>query len=114
MPLDTACVGRTFSIEIETNPSALIQFVPEVSKGRQMAIRIKDNVLGDVRGSSIVHILLTCLLATKEVGRGNGLDHDRPSNCRRKHGGKLSCISALSKGTNEFVIEILIDYRLRT
>jgi PAS domain S-box-containing protein len=104
--LDTACVGRTFA-EIETNPQ-LITICTEVSGDRQMAvIRIKDN--GPGMSEEVQAYIFDHLFTTKEVGQGTGLGLAIARQIvEEKHGGKLSCISAPSKGT-EFVIEILID-----
>ena len=104
--LDAACVGRTFA-EIETNPQ-LITICTEVSGDRQMAvIRIKDN--GPGMSEEVQAYIFDHLFTTKEVGQGTGLGLAIARQIvEEKHGGKLSCISAPSKGT-EFVIEILID-----
>jgi len=49
------------------------------------------------------------LFTTKDVGQGTGLGLAIARQIvEEKHGGKLSCISALGEGT-ELVIEILID-----
>ena len=104
--LDAACVGRTFA-EIEAHPQ-LITICTEVSGDRQMAvIRIKDN--GPGMSEEVQAYIFDHLFTTKEVGQGTGLGLAIARQIvEEKHGGKLSCISAPSKGT-EFVIEILID-----
>ncbi|TAF04667.1 MAG: PAS domain S-box protein [Oscillatoriales cyanobacterium] len=103
---DAASAGQTFA-EIQAHPQ-LITICTEVSGDRQMAvIRIRDNGPGmseEVRSHIFDH-----LFTTKEVGKGTGLGLAIARQIvEEKHGGKLTCISAPSKGT-EFVIEILID-----
>ena len=104
--LDAASVGRTFA-EIEANPQ-LITICTEVSGDRKMAvIRIRDN--GSGMSEEVQAHIFDHLFTTKEVGKGTGLGLAIARQIvEEKHGGKLSCISAPSKGT-EFVIEILID-----
>ncbi len=104
--LDAANVGKTFA-EVEVNPQ-LITIFTEVSGDEKMAvIRIRDNGPGmseEVRSHIFEH-----LFTTKEVGKGTGLGLAIARQIvEEKHGGKLSCISVLGKGT-EFVIEILIN-----
>ncbi len=104
--LDAACVGRTFA-EIQAHPQ-LITISTDVSGDRQMAvIRIKDN--GPGMSEEIQAHIFDHLFTTKEVGQGTGLGLAIARQIvEEKHGGKLICISAPSKGT-EFVIEILIN-----
>jgi len=104
--LDAASVGQTFA-EIEAHPQ-LITICTEVSGDRQMAvIRIRDN--GPGMSEEIQAHIFDHLFTTKEVGKGTGLGLAIARQIvEQKHGGKISCISAPSKGT-EFVIEILID-----
>jgi PAS domain S-box-containing protein len=104
--LDAANVGKTFA-EIEANPQ-LITIFTEVSGDRKMAvIRIRDN--GPGISEEIQAHIFDHLFTTKEVGKGTGLGLAIARQIvEEKHGGKLNCISVLSKGT-EFVIEILID-----
>ncbi len=104
--LDAACVGRRFA-EIEAHPQ-LITISTDVSGDRQMAvIRIKDN--GPGMSEEVQAHIFDHLFTTKEVGQGTGLGLAIARQIvEEKHGGKLICISAPSKGT-EFVIEILID-----
>ncbi|TAG90350.1 MAG: PAS domain S-box protein [Oscillatoriales cyanobacterium] len=104
--LDAANVGKTFA-EVEVNPQFITIFT-EVSGDRKMAvIRIRDNGPGiseEIRSHIFEH-----LFTTKEVGKGTGLGLAIARQIvEEKHGGKLSCISVLGKGT-EFVIEILIN-----
>ncbi len=104
--LDAACVGQTFA-EIEANPQR-ITIGTEVSGDRQMAvIRIRDN--GPGMSEEVQAHIFDHLFTTKEVGKGTGLGLAIGRQIvEEKHGGKLTCISAPSKGT-EFVIEILIN-----
>ena len=104
--LDAACVGQTFA-EIKAHPQ-LITISTDVSGDRQMAvIRIRDN--GPGISQEVQAHIFDHLFTTKEVGQGTGLGLAIARQIvEEKHGGKLSCISAPSKGT-EFVIEILID-----
>ena len=104
--LDAACVGQTFA-EIKANPQR-IKICTEVSGDRQMAvIRISDN--GQGMSEEVKAHIFDHLFTTKEVGKGTGLGLAIARKIvEEKHGGKLTCISAPSKGT-EFVIEILID-----
>lgn len=104
--LDAACVGQTFA-EIKANPQR-IKICTEVSGDRQMAvIRIRDN--GQGMSEEVKAHIFDHLFTKKEVGKGTGLGLAIARQIvEEKHGGKLTCISAPSKGT-EFVIEILID-----
>ncbi len=103
---DAASAGQTFA-EIVAHPQ-LITICTEVSGDRQMAvIRIRDN--GPGMSEEVQAHIFDHLFTTKEVGKGTGLGLAIGRQIvEEKHGGKLTCISAPSKGT-EFVIEILIN-----
>ncbi len=104
--LDTVSLGRTFA-DIQVN-SQQIRISTEVSSDQnRVAIRIKDN--GSGMPESIQSRIFDHLFTTKEVGKGTGLGLAiAKSIVEKTHGGKLSCNSALGKGT-EFVISLPLE-----
>jgi len=98
-----AAVGRTFA-ELQADP-ARIMICTEMSIDiSTVSIRIKDNGTGI--SDSIKSRIFDHLFTTKKVGKGTGLGLAIARQIvEEKHGGKLSCISALGEGT-EFAIEI--------
>ncbi|MEG4286011.1 response regulator [Microcoleus sp. A006_D1] len=104
--LDAASVGRTY-VQLEADPGRIIIYTQMSIDLSTVAIRIKDN--GPGMPESVRLRIFDHLFTTKEVGKGTGLGLAiAKSIVEEKHGGKLSCISALGEGT-EFVIEILMD-----
>ena len=76
-------------------------------EGERVIISIADN--GNGISEEVKNRIFDHLFTTKDVGQGTGLGLAIARQIvEEKHGGKLSCISALGEGT-EFVIEILID-----
>lgn len=93
---------RTFE-EIEANPNT-IQIHTEVTADQWATIRIADNGIG--MSESSLSKLFDPFFTTKSVGKGTGLGLSISYQIVvGKHGGKLSCHSALDRGT-EFIIQI--------
>ncbi|MBW4671373.1 MAG: hybrid sensor histidine kinase/response regulator [Cyanomargarita calcarea GSE-NOS-MK-12-04C] len=84
-----------------------ITICTELIEDSHVAIRIADNGLGMTE--EVKQQLFQPMFTTKPVGKGTGLGL---SICYQivveKHGGKLSCVSALGEGC-EFVIEIPVN-----
>ena len=102
--LEESNQGRNFA-DIQAHPNQIT--IRTKVEGERVIISIADN--GNGISEEVKNCIFDHLFTTKDVGQGTGL---RLAIARQiveeKHGGKLSCISALGEGT-EFVIEILID-----
>ncbi|MBE9122855.1 hybrid sensor histidine kinase/response regulator [Tychonema sp. LEGE 07199] len=104
--LDAGCVGRTFA-ELETEPRRIMIFTEMSIDLSTVVIRIEDN--GQGMSDSVKLRIFDYLFTTKEAGKGTGLGLAIARQIvEEKHGGKLSCISALGEGT-QFVIELFIE-----
>ncbi|MBW3586309.1 MAG: GAF domain-containing sensor histidine kinase, partial [Cyanobacteria bacterium 0813] len=102
--LEESNQGRNFA-DILAHPNH-ITIRTEV-EGEKVKISIADN--GNGMSEEVKDRIFDHLFTTKDVGQGTGLGLAIARQIvEEKHGGKLSCISALGEGT-EFVIEILID-----
>ncbi|MEG5138334.1 MULTISPECIES: sensor histidine kinase [unclassified Microcoleus] len=101
--LDAASVGRTFA-ELQAEPGRIMICTEMSIDLSTVVIRIRDNGMG--MSDSVKLRIFDYLFTTKEVGKGTGLGLAIARQIvEEKHGGKLSCISALGEGT-EFAIEI--------
>ena len=77
-----------------------------VSDYQDLVVSIADNGLG--MEQSVINKIFDPFFTTKPVGKGTGLGLSISySIVVEKHGGKLSCVSAIGEGT-EFAIEIPI------
>jgi signal transduction histidine kinase len=89
------------------NSDFAITICTELLEDSHVAIRIADNGLG--MSEEVKQHLFKPMFTTKAIGKGTGLGL---SICHQivvgKHGGKLSCVSALGEGC-EFVIEIPVN-----
>ncbi|MCW6048840.1 hybrid sensor histidine kinase/response regulator [Lyngbya sp. CCAP 1446/10] len=104
--LDAGCVGQTFA-ELETEPRRIMIFTERSIDLSTVVIRIEDN--GQGMSDSVKLRIFDYLFTTKEAGKGTGLGLAIARQIvEEKHGGKLSCISALGEGT-KFVIELFIE-----
>ncbi|MBD1883883.1 ATP-binding protein, partial [Microcoleus vaginatus] len=102
--LEESNQGRTFA-DIQAHPNQ-ITIRTKVERGN-VIISIADN--GKGMSEEVKNRIFDHLFTTKDVGKGTGLGLAIARQIvEGKHGGKLTCISSLGKGT-EFVIEILID-----
>ncbi|MEB3341566.1 AAA family ATPase [Okeania sp.] len=104
--LEESNMGKTFT-EIKTAPNQ-IAITTEIDQEKQQAIiKIRDNGMGmseEVKKKVFGH-----LFTTKPVGKGTGLGLSISQQIvEEKHGGKISCISELGKGT-EFIISLPIN-----
>ncbi|MEG5039457.1 MULTISPECIES: AAA family ATPase [unclassified Microcoleus] len=101
--LEESNQGRTFA-EIQANPNQIT--IRTKLEMENVKISIADN--GKGMSEEVKNRIFDHLFTTKDVGKGTGLGLAIARQIvEEKHGGKLSCISSLGKGT-EFVIEILI------
>jgi signal transduction histidine kinase len=99
--LDESNQGRSFA-DIEAHPN-IIRIQTEML-GNYAAIRIADN--GSGMSEDDRQQIFEAFFTTKPVGKGTGLGLSISYQIvTEKHGGKLTCVSALGKGT-EFTIEI--------
>ncbi|MEH1827893.1 MAG: AAA family ATPase [Nostoc sp.] len=90
------------SSDTNCQPTIIIQ--TEFIEYKKVVIRIADNGIG--MSESVQNKIFNPFFTTKSIGSGTGLGLSTSySIVVEKHGGKLSCISALGKGT-EFIIEI--------
>ncbi|MEH2198164.1 trifunctional serine/threonine-protein kinase/ATP-binding protein/sensor histidine kinase [Nostoc sp.] len=90
--------------ESHTNPQPTISIHTEFRDSKKLIIRIADNGIG--MSESVKNNIFNPFFTTKSVGSGTGLGLSTSySIVVEKHGGNLSCISALGEGT-EFIIEI--------
>jgi predicted ATPase/signal transduction histidine kinase len=102
--LEESNQGRSFAY-LQAHPNQII--IRTKVEGERVKISIADN--GNGMSEEVKNCIFDHLFTTKDVGQGTGLGLAIARQIvEEKHGGKLSCISALGEGT-EFVIEILID-----
>ncbi|MEG4588712.1 AAA family ATPase [Microcoleus sp. MOSTC5] len=102
--LEESNQGKNFA-EIEAHPNQIT--IRTKVEGEKVKIAIADN--GNGMSEEVKNRIFDHLFTTKDVGKGTGLGLAISRQIvEEKHGGKLSCISALGEGT-EFVIEIFID-----
>ena len=102
--LEESNQGRNFSY-LQAHPNQIT--IRTKVEGERVIISIADN--GNGISEEVKNRIFDHLFTTKDVGQGTGLGLAIARQIvEEKHGGKLSCISALGEGT-EFVIEILID-----
>uniref|UniRef100_UPI00403E552D AAA family ATPase n=1 Tax=Microcoleus sp. TaxID=44472 RepID=UPI00403E552D len=102
--LEESNQGRNFAY-LQAHPNQIT--IRTKVEGERVKISIADN--GNGMSEEVKNRIFDHLFTTKEVGQGTGLGLAIARQIvEEKHGGKLSCISALGEGT-EFVIEILID-----
>ncbi|MBD0341879.1 MAG: HAMP domain-containing histidine kinase, partial [Microcoleus sp. Co-bin12] len=102
--LEESNQGRDFAY-LEAHPNQIT--IRTKVEGERVKISIADN--GNGISEEVKNQIFDHLFTTKDVGKGTGLGLALARQIvEEKHGGKLSCISALGEGT-EFVIEILID-----
>jgi signal transduction histidine kinase len=93
---------RTFD-EIKVNPNT-IQIHTEVTANQWATIRVADNGIG--MSEAVRSKLFDAFFTTKSVGKGTGLGLSISYQIIvEKHSGKLSCHSAIDRGT-EFIIQI--------
>jgi signal transduction histidine kinase len=98
--LDECSQGKTFA-ELETNPNTIC--VQTETIGDRISIRISDN--GNGMNLETQDRIFESFYTTKPAGKGTGLGLSISRQIvRDKHGGELTCISTLDKGT-EFIIE---------
>jgi predicted ATPase/signal transduction histidine kinase/tRNA A-37 threonylcarbamoyl transferase component Bud32 len=103
--LDEGNKDLTFA-EIAANPNQITIQSEATEDGMSVIVRIRDN--GPGMSKAIRQQIFDHLFTTKCVGKGTGLGLSIAKQIvEEKHGGKLSCMSELGKGT-EFVIEIPI------
>jgi signal transduction histidine kinase len=104
--MDEASVKYSYD-ELKANPNQITIRTEVLADENAVVIGIKDNGWGmtdEVKAQVFDH-----LFTTKSVGKGTGLGLSIARQIvEQTHGGKLSCISALGKGT-EFIIEIPIS-----
>ncbi|MBH8574385.1 AAA family ATPase [Nostocaceae cyanobacterium CENA369] len=104
--MDEASVKYSYD-ELKANPNQITIRTEVIADENAVVIGIKDNGWGmteEVKVQVFDH-----LFTTKSVGKGTGLGLSIARQIvEQTHGGKLSCISALGKGT-EFIIEIPIS-----
>ena len=100
------CNQQNVSQEIEFN-SPIIKIITQVSEdGNSVIARIKDN--GPGMPDEVKKHVFEPFFTTKPVGKGTGLGLSISYQIVvEKHGGELTCISALGEGT-EFVISLPI------
>jgi predicted ATPase/signal transduction histidine kinase len=102
--LEESNQGRNFAY-LQAHPNQIT--IRTKVEGERVKISIADN--GNGMSEEVKNRIFDHLFTTKDVGQGTGLGLAIARQIvEEKHGGKLSCISALGEGT-EFVIEILID-----
>ncbi|MEG4006755.1 AAA family ATPase [Microcoleus sp. Pol11C1] len=102
--LEESNQGRSFA-EIQAHPNHIT--IRTKVENEKVKISIADN--GKGMSEEVKNRIFDHLFTTKDVGKGTGLGLAIARQIvEEKHGGKLTCISALGEGT-EFVIEILID-----
>ncbi|MEG3959303.1 AAA family ATPase [Microcoleus sp. herbarium2] len=102
--LEESNQGRNFA-DLKAHPNQIT--IRTKVEGERVIISIADN--GNGMSEEVKNRIFDHLFTTKDVGQGTGLGLAIARQIvEEKHGGKLSCISALGEGT-EFVIEILID-----
>ena len=102
--LEESNQGRNFTY-LQAHPNQIT--IRTKVEGERVKISIADN--GNGMSEEVKNCIFDHLFTTKDVGQGTGLGLAIARQIvEEKHGGKLSCISALGEGT-EFVIEILID-----
>jgi Signal transduction histidine kinase regulating C4-dicarboxylate transport system len=102
--LEESNQGRNFA-DLQAHPNQIT--IRTKVEGERVKISIADN--GNGMSEEVKTCIFDHLFTTKDVGQGTGLGLAIARQIvEEKHGGKLSCISALGEGT-EFVIEILID-----
>jgi predicted ATPase/signal transduction histidine kinase len=102
--LEESNQGRNFAY-LQAHPNQIT--IRTKVEGERVKISIADN--GNGMSEEVKNCIFDHLFTTKDVGQGTGLGLAIARQIvEEKHGGKLSCISALGEGT-EFVIEILID-----
>jgi len=102
--LEESNQGRNFA-DLQAHPNQIT--IRTKVEGERVKISIADN--GNGMSEEVKNCIFDHLFTTKDVGQGTGLGLAIARQIvEEKHGGKLSCISALGEGT-EFVIEILID-----
>ncbi|NER07275.1 MAG: GAF domain-containing sensor histidine kinase, partial [Okeania sp. SIO3C4] len=104
--LEESNIGQTFE-DIEATPNQIIITTEIESKNQQIIIRIRDNGMG--MSESVKAQIFEHLFTTKGVGKGTGLGLSISRQIVvEKHGGKLTCNSALGEGT-EFVISCPLE-----
>ena len=102
--LEESNQGRNFAY-LQAHPNQIT--IRTKVEGERVKISIADN--GKGMSENVKNRIFDHLFTTKDVGQGTGLGLAIARQIvEEKHGGKLSCISALGEGT-EFIIEILID-----
>ena len=102
--LEESNQGRNFAY-LQAHPNQIT--IRTKVAGERVKISIADN--GNGMSEEVKNCIFDHLFTTKDVGQGTGLGLAIARQIvEEKHGGKLSCISALGEGT-EFIIEILID-----
>lgn len=93
--------------ELKANPHQITISTKVLSDHNSIAIHIKDNGIG--MSEELQEKVFEYLFTTKGVNKGTGLGLSISLQIvQEKHQGKLTCISALGKGT-EFIIELPIN-----
>ena len=92
----------------QSNDTPQIRSCTEMLQDDRVVIRIADNGVGITQ--EVMQHLFTPMFTTKSVGKGTGLGWSISREIvKRKHGGKLTCISSPEWGV-EFVIELPIQH----
>ncbi len=101
--LEESNVGKTFA-EIKAAPNQITITTEIDSEKQQTIIQIRDN--GKGMSEEVKQNIFEHLFTTKPVGKGTGLGLSISRQIvEEKHGGKITCISELGRGT-EFAISL--------